>query len=246
MCFYNCLLPVCVHTSSRAACVSFSSLWQRVMAVSRLHCSLSSHTAWPSNTAFQWRLRRSTCTKWLILSLMKVSAVCRLLLEWLRQRQQPESCHQPPTGTLTGHSQVTGDRTTNKQRHNPLHANALWSSRLVKLLLKNFLQDVGPLFNINMFRGRKKKQPSYCRKRFSVRNFIFCSKLLSPLKTSVRRAEGIKTRITVLPENWIKCQTGNSLLLKLPQLNLWQFFHLESPNSSVAQRRHGEGSPEST
>lgn len=51
---------VCVcagtHTWSRAECVSCSSLWQRVFAVWTLHCSLSSHTAWPSNTAFQWWL----------------------------------------------------------------------------------------------------------------------------------------------------------------------------------------------
>lgn len=44
------------HTWSRAECVSCSSLWQRVFAVWTLHCSLSSHTAWPSNTAFQWWL----------------------------------------------------------------------------------------------------------------------------------------------------------------------------------------------
>lgn len=55
------------HTLSRAVCVSFSSLWHRVLAVSRLHCSRSSHTAWPSNTAFQWWLRGSTCIEWITL-----------------------------------------------------------------------------------------------------------------------------------------------------------------------------------
>lgn len=70
-------LPVCAHTHtlSRAVCVSFSSLWHRVLAVSWLHCSRSSHTAWPSNTAFQWWLRGSTCSEWItlfhILSLWK-------------------------------------------------------------------------------------------------------------------------------------------------------------------------------
>lgn len=103
------------HTFSKAACVSFSSLWQRVTAVCMLHCSRSSHKAWPSNTAFQWWLQGSTCTEWLTLFLdEKVSFVYMLLLEWLRQRQQPKSSHQPPTGTLTGHSQVTGEGTTTK------------------------------------------------------------------------------------------------------------------------------------
>lgn len=45
------------HTRSRAVCVSSNSLWQRVLAVRMLHHSLSSHTAWPSNTALQWWLK---------------------------------------------------------------------------------------------------------------------------------------------------------------------------------------------
>lgn len=51
------------HTLSRAMCVSCSNLWQRVWAVWMLHCSLSSHTAWPSNTAFQWWLEVNTHVK---------------------------------------------------------------------------------------------------------------------------------------------------------------------------------------
>lgn len=48
------------HTCSRAMSVSPNSLWQRVLAVFMLHHSLSSLTAWPSNTAFQWRLKFNT------------------------------------------------------------------------------------------------------------------------------------------------------------------------------------------
>lgn len=48
------------HTCSRAMCVSPNSLWQRVFAVFMLHHSLSSLTAWPSNTAFQWQLKFNT------------------------------------------------------------------------------------------------------------------------------------------------------------------------------------------
>ena len=49
---------VCVrsHTVSRAVCVSCRSRWQSVSAVRTLHSSLSSPTAWPSNTAFHWWL----------------------------------------------------------------------------------------------------------------------------------------------------------------------------------------------
>lgn len=46
----------CAHTLSSALHVSCSSRWQRLLAIRTLHCSLSSHTSWPSNTAFHWWL----------------------------------------------------------------------------------------------------------------------------------------------------------------------------------------------
>ena len=59
---------VCVLAFSIDVFVSCRSLWQSIRAVLPAHCSLSSHTDWPSNTAFQEGLPQHKQTTMILLN----------------------------------------------------------------------------------------------------------------------------------------------------------------------------------
>lgn len=124
-------LCACVLALSMDACVSCSSLWQSVQAVLAHHRLLSSHTDWPSSTAFHCGLteihtnkpvsftsksksiqQNSTVWQYVCVCVCMWTELVRgLLLGGLWQSQHLEGCHQPPTGAFTGHCQVTeGER----------------------------------------------------------------------------------------------------------------------------------------
>ena len=69
---------VCVLAFSMDVFVSCSSLWQSIQAVLPAHCSLSSHTDWPSNTAFQEGLPQHKQTTMMMIPLNRTADQCHL------------------------------------------------------------------------------------------------------------------------------------------------------------------------
>lgn len=159
------------HTLSRAACVSRSSLWQRVLATRTLHCSLSSLTTWPSNTAFQWWLKVSTGIQWLL----------HTQTHWMGNWNG--SVRMRPYYSVCGSDSSL--RAVISLQLGP-------SLDTVRLLTERKSQTISGCliwqFTVNIKRRRSQSWP-YRRKLFSRRNLIFCSKLLSSLKTSMRTSE---------------------------------------------------------
>lgn len=159
------------RTCSRAICVSPNSLWQRVFAIFMLHNSLSSLTAWPSNTAFQWWLKFNTykffrqleecvyeCVPGLTIVFVVVTAV------WELSSTSSWDHHQTQSGCWYKKGQKV-------------------KRKIAGLILQD--KKVEAVTNIL---GKKREKISYWRKLFSLRNLSFCSKLWSPLKTPLMRS----------------------------------------------------------